>query len=112
MVQMYVDLLWEFIPADALQDVDPQPRGGQGDRLGYIKCRSCGGRAVCMELDDGTRIEFRITVPHRCDTDEIEIYRTTRPTPGVKNFIRCLFAVAFQVIIGYDEFKDSDHSIQ
>ena len=66
MVQMYVDLLWEFIPADALQDVDPQLRGGRMQTW-YIKCRNCGGRAVCKELDDGTRIEFRITVPHRCD---------------------------------------------
>lgn len=61
----------EIISANDLQDVDPLLLGRQGYRLWYLKCRHCGGRAVCKELDDGTRLEFRITVPHRCDTDEI-----------------------------------------
>ena len=74
--------LEEVIPEDALQDIDPQLRGSQGYRLWYLKCRNCGGRAVCKELDDGTRIEFRIIVPHRCDTDEIN-----RQAKAVENIL-------------------------
>ena len=60
----------------------------------------------------GLESNFELLYPIAVTLTKLEIYRTTRTTPGVKNFIRCLFAVAFQVIIGYDEFKDSDHSIQ
>ena len=65
--------LEEVIPEDDLNYVDPQLRGRQGYRLWYLKCRNCRGRAVCKELDDGTRVEFRITVPHICYSDEINI---------------------------------------
>lgn len=64
----------------------------------------------------GLESNFELLYPIAVALTKLKIYRTTRTSPGVKNFIRCLFAVAFlpgnQVIIGYDEFKDSDHSIQ
>lgn len=50
--------------------MDPLVLGKQGYRKWYLKCRHCRGRAVCKELDDGTRIEFRITVPHTYCADE------------------------------------------
>ena len=61
------------IAGDDLNYVDPQLRGRQGYRLWYLKCRNRRGRAVCKELDDGTRTEFRITVPHICGSEEIDI---------------------------------------
>ena len=64
----------------------------------------------------GLESNFELLCPIAVTLTTLKMYRTTRPTPGVKNFLRCLFAVAIlpgnQVIIGYDEFKDSDHSIR
>ena len=65
--------LEEVVPANDLHDVDPLLLGQQGYRQWYLKCRNCRGRAVCKELDDGTSIEFRITGPHHCGSDEIAI---------------------------------------
>lgn len=56
-----------------MNDVDPLLRGQQGYRMWYLSCRKCRGRAVCKEYDDGTRVEFRVTVPHICISDAIAV---------------------------------------
>ena len=51
--------------------MDPILRGNQGYRLWYLSCQRWNGRGVYNELDDGTRIDFRVTKPHVCVPDDI-----------------------------------------
>lgn len=63
--------LEELYPDDDLEEMDPILRGNQGYRLWYLSCQRWNGRGVYNELDDGTRIDFRVTKPHVCVPDDI-----------------------------------------
>ena len=63
--------LEEVLAEEDMDDVDPLLRGQQGYRLWYLTCRKCKGRAVCKEMDDGTRVEFQMKIPHNCVSDAL-----------------------------------------